>query len=191
MNLHEIILKKISKKVIIKNIFSIIFLAILFINGAFAQKTDFNTDWYSEDDYKFVEKNIYENILWLENDPTKQNDSLRQCISNVVLKWIMGTQYLIVDIDVEYMKFIPKDYKYIDYINPMFVFGKAKYIIDNIDNKNEQTANIAGLKSMLKIYNYVVKKDRKAKLDIFEKLKKYDKANTHIDFINEFIKVKK
>ena len=120
--------------------------------------------WITEEDFRSVENQIIENIIWLEENPfaTETNDT--KAISEYVLDWLTETPYVSVTLDEIFTEKIVKNkkYKYWDKFLVTYLFGKSAYVIQNPDENSEVYASVRGVVGMLKVYNELMKVDLKA-----------------------------
>ena len=136
---------------------------IFLISGVSAQYLG-ESGWVTEDEFRGVEKEILENILWLEENPfaTESNDT--KAISQYVLDWLTETPYISVTLDQVFTDGIAsnKKYKYNDKLLITYLFGKSAYVIQNPQDKSEVNASTRGVIGMVKVYEELIKSDLKA-----------------------------
>jgi len=120
--------------------------------------------WVTEEEFRGVEEEILENILWLEENPfaTESNDT--KAISQYVLDWLTETPYISVTLDQVFTDGITsnKKYKYNDKLLITYLFGKSAYLIQNPQDKSEVNASTRGVIGMVKVYDELIKSDLKA-----------------------------
>lgn len=137
--------------------------SIFLISGVSAQNLG-ESGWVTEEEFRGVEEEILENILWLEENPfaTESNDT--KAISQYVLDWLTETPYISVTLDQVFTDGIAsnKKYKYNDKLLITYLFGKSAYVIQNPQDKSEVNASTRGVIGMVKVYEELIKSDLKA-----------------------------
>lgn len=154
---------------------TITILLLLFVNQLLISQeyqVPANAKLENSQDYKNYEQNVLQGINWLENTKIDNQQEKRKETSAFLLKWITGTPTFSVALQSFQVGLTEK--------NPdlllSFLGGWAKFAINNPKEKdNVVEANLAGIKSILKVYNFnkenSIKKDKK-----IEKLLKLDRV---------------
>ncbi|WP_299339393.1 hypothetical protein [uncultured Psychroserpens sp.] len=139
-------------------------IAILLLWSLSFQAQEFNIpDNYSltsEADYKKHQQDALDAINWLENTPLNEQESKRKNVSAFVMQWLTGTPTVTISVSAYIVEVAEK--------NPdlllTFLAGWAKHAIENSRKLNEMEGNVAGMKSVLKVYennkDSGIKKDR-------------------------------
>lgn len=102
------------------------------------------------------------NAKVLERKPFDRNADLAR---NWGFKWLADTDEVTVVLCSDLVKLIPeKKNKFKGELLMQFTFGIAVFKLENSDNKDDETAaQLAGLESMLRTYETMVKENEKAK----------------------------
>ena len=120
--------------------------------------------------YHNLSDNIEENsvIEFLENTPFDENSEKRKEAIKFLMKWMMGSPYVKIQLHSYVMEYAEKNNDFI----MTFLGGWTRYAIKHPKDVNEFTGNLEGLRSIIKVYNNDkgIKKDKKV-----EKLVKLDK----------------
>ncbi len=102
-----------------------------------------------KEDYKKYEQDILKCIEWLENTPFDSHHYKRKEAYKFLLTWLTGCPYVTIEIDGKILKKFTKK-------NPellmIFMGGWAKYSIEHPDDKDLVNGNMAGIKSVIKVY---------------------------------------
>lgn len=115
-----------------------------------------------KEDYVDYEEEVLEGITWLENTPVNQNEQKRQEASKFLLQWMMGAPNVSIGIDETVTGLSNK--------NPnlllSFMGGWTKFALENPEEKdNAARGYLAGIQSVIKVYQLNVgkgmKKDKK------------------------------
>ncbi|HMC01805.1 MAG TPA: hypothetical protein VKN14_12285 [Flavobacteriaceae bacterium] len=137
-----------------------IFLFFLFTLSLTAQNFDVPKDYSFEkaEDYSKQRNNIVKAVTWLENTPIGQETEKRKEVSAYLMQWLTGTPDVTISLNTEVITFM-------DCADCLMVFmgSWAKYAITNKDYKNELKASIAGIESVIKLYENnksVIKKNK-------------------------------
>lgn len=152
----------------------ILILTILFMQASFAQEYTIPNDVKLEaaQDYVNSETDILNCINWLENTPMNQDSEKRKMANAFLLRWATGTPTVTIEMQAFQLDLSKKNADLI--MN--FMGGWIKHAIENPSEKdNTQASNLAGIKSLIKVYAankaHGMKKDKR-----IEKLLKLDES---------------
>ena len=123
---------------------------ILFSSIAFAQEFQVPKNYTLEtaDDYKPLEKDVLKCVDWLIETPMYQNPSKRKEASALLLKWLMGSPYVHIEINPEIVNFAGSSPELL----LAFMGGWAKYSIESENFDDKTGGNLAGLESVIEFY---------------------------------------
>lgn len=154
--------------------FIALLLTILFIQTSYSQEFTIpnNLKLESAEDYTNSESDILNCIHWLENTPVNQDSEKRTLANAFLMRWATGTPTVTISMESYQLDLVKKNSELL--IN--FMGGWIKYVIENPSEKdNMQGGNIAGIKSLVKVY--AANKDEGMKKDKrVEKLLKMDES---------------
>ena len=154
----------------IRNLLLFITASILTFNLQAQQLTEQN--WQTEEDFRLVESNIKQNIVWLEGNPlaTVSNDT--KAITEYVLNWLANSPYISVTYDEVFLEGLTnKKYKFADKFRVTYLFGKSYYVISHPDDSvgGEVGASVRGIKGVVSVYQELIKIDPSVKHRVLEK----------------------
>lgn len=103
----------------------------------------------TEQDFKTTEPAVMDCISWLAKTPrSKQLKTERKKTEDFLINWISECPYINVIIEPYVMKLASKNADLV----VSFIFGYARFILQNPINKDLITANVAGLNYLLNDY---------------------------------------
>ena len=139
-----------------------------------------NVKYDNKEDYKLREKEILNCINWIENSPMNKNEDKRKEAYLFLIEWITGSPDVTIGINSNVLPFL--DNKKNPDLLVIFMGGWTKFAIENPSNKSEIDGNVAGLRSVIKVYKMGngIKKDK----DI-EKLIKLDEKGDLAKWVKE------
>lgn len=103
----------------------------------------------SKDDYAKYEKDIIRAAAWLESTPIGKEMDKRTQVNTFVIKWISGSPSVNVEIGQLTMKLTDKNPSFIG----AFMAAYARYALENNYSKDAVQGNMAGIRSIIKLYN--------------------------------------
>ncbi len=120
-----------------------------------------NIQLKNKSDYAKYKNPIVNAINWLENTPIKEQTAKRTKVKNFVMQWIMGTPMVSIGLQSFQMELTKKNPELLT----SFLGGWTKFELENPSEKNNTIkANLAGFKSLMKVYannkGNGIKKDR-------------------------------
>ncbi len=162
----------------IKNFFSSIIIAILLIHTQNCIGQDLLSDVpKTKEEYIASEKNVVATIDWLETTPFSQEENKRLKQKALLMVWITDSPTVTLEINAAILTFTKK--------NPdlllTFMGGWTKYSLLNNYSTDQIQGNLAGLKSVIRVYkNLSLKKDKEV-----EKLIELDNKGELENWVNE------
>ena len=144
-------------------------------------------NWQTEEDFRLVENNIKQSIIWLEENPiaTVSNDT--KAITEYVLNWLANSPYVSVTYDEVFLEGLTnKKYKFGDKFRVTYLFGKSYYVITQPEDSigKEVGASARGIEGMVKVYQELIKVDpsvRHRVLDKYSRLVRQEKLENYIE----------
>lgn len=129
------------------------------------------------EEYKPTEPNVIATINWLETTPVTSETDKRKQQSKLLMEWIMGSPTVTVALNGYIMDYCEKNNE----LFTMFMGGWTRYCLENDYSKDELQGNLAGIRSMIKVYKAGgLKKDKKMQelvdLDASGKLEEWVKT---------------
>ena len=125
---------------------------ILFLSVSVAMAQDFTppTDLKNEkpEEYKQYEKDILKCIDYLENTPINTERENRLKARDFLVNWVTGSPDITVALSPDITVFMDRNPDLIT----AFYGGYTRYAIQHPEDKGVVKANVAGLKSVIKIY---------------------------------------
>lgn len=111
-----------------------------------------------KEDYKPYEDDVVACIEYLESTPFDKNTKTRAEASAFLLKWITGCPYIKINLNSYVMEYTQKNKDFL----MTFLGGWTKYAIENPEEVNDFMGNMAGIKSIIKVYKRGkgIKKDK-------------------------------
>lgn len=138
---------------------------------AFSQDTRLlDTLPVKKDDFIKSEPAVINTVDWLVNTPLNQETDKRKLLTTLFTAWVINSPTVTIELN---SKIVPVSKK-----NPellvIFMAGWTKYSLQNSYSKDIEKGSLAGIKSLLKVYNsgIGIKKDKE-----IEKLAELDSKN--------------
>lgn len=162
----------------IKNFFSSIIIAILLIHTQNCIGQNLLSEVpKTKDEFIASEKNVVATIDWLETTPFNQEENKRLKQKALLMVWITDSPTVTLEINAAILTFTKK--------NPdlllTFMGGWTKYSLLNNYSTDQIQGNLAGLKSVIRVYkNLSLKKDKEV-----EKLIELDNKGELENWVNE------
>ena len=107
-----------------------------------------NYSFETAEDYKPYEKDVLNCVDWLIEMPMFQNPAKRKEASAFLLKWLMGSPYVHIEINPEIVTFAGSSPELL----LAFMGGWAKYSIESENFDDKAGGNLAGLESVIEFY---------------------------------------
>ena len=154
----------------------ILLLLTLFLSSQASFSQEFqvpNIELSAKEDYAKVEKDVIAAAKWLVSVPLNEQAVLRKEVSAFVLKWVMGSPTVNVDLYPIIMDLEKKN----PGMMPIYFASCAKYALENNYSKDKHAGQAAGLRDMIAYYkagngtvkdkkmDKLVKADEEGKLD--------------------------
>jgi hypothetical protein len=154
-----------------------------FRNSIFVKAQEFQVPkdyaFESVDDYKPYENEVVKCVDWLVDTPMFQNPPKRKQASAFLLKWVMGSPYVHIEISPEIVSFAGTSPDLL----MVFLGGWAKHSIESEAYNDKVAGNVAGLESVMEFYETnkgLIPKDKSV-----EKYMKMKKKGTLRDFVEK------
>lgn len=124
----------------------------------------------AKEDFAKTEMKVINTVDWLETDPINQETDKRKTLNRYLLGWISNSPTVNIDLDSKILTFTKKNAELI----LTFMGGWTKYSLQNSYSKDPVKCNLAGIKSVIKVYQMGngIKKDKEV-----EKLIELDSKN--------------
>jgi hypothetical protein len=165
------------KKII--NRLAILTLILAFKTGIFAQ-TNFtvpaNYEFNVKEDYAKYEADIITASKWLEEIDLDKDEAKRKEVSAFVMKWIIGSPTVSVELNEKIMKLYNKNDKIL--INYMAAY--SAYWLQNKSSATKPAAIKAGLISMMNVYKKDISIKKNKDMDKLIKLTEENKLDEYI-----------
>ena len=164
---------------------SLFLCALLAIAGkAFSQEQTVPTKYElnTKEDYAKYETEIVMAAKWLVNTPLNEQQEKRKEVSAFVVKWVMGSP----TVNVELTPIIADFEKKNPGMMTIWLASSAKYVIENNHSTDVRAKQKAALHDMIKVYQsgQGIKKDKK-----MDEVTKADKNGNLDKWIEENIKM--
>ena len=146
-------------------------LAIFFSLSIFSQEfvVPQNIKLEKAEDYAPLENDVLKAIDWLYEIPINEQREKRIEVNAFVLKWLMGSPYVHLEINPKVVTFIGGTPDFL----MMFMGGWAKYSIESKDYDNKVAGNLAGIEMVISFYEKNKKQLQKNKdVDKYVKMQK-------------------
>lgn len=136
----------------------------------------------TKEEFIASEKQVLATIKWLETTPFDQNQEKRTMQKELLFTWLTNSPTVTIALNAEILTFNKK--------NPdlllIFMGGWARYSLENDYSEDILQGNIAGLKSVIQVYqNLSLKKDKEVEkliaLDSKGELEKWVKEKMAIE----------
>ncbi len=132
--------------------FFVLLLVLVSTNSLIAQDFQVPTDvnFQTDQDFKNAEVDVVKAVNWLENTPVNMETDKRKDVNSFLMKWMTGTPNVSIELAQFQTDLTDK--------NPdllmIYMAGWSKYAIENpSESSNKLECNLAGVKSVLKIYS--------------------------------------
>ena len=163
------------------------YILILFLLAAtsvntFTQTDSLSAGWKTKEDFEAAEGNVKKFISWLQNNTPAQDKDLRKAVSAYVLKWFVDCPYIAISID-EKFELLNSGYTYEPDMLGIYMFGIGYYLIEHKNEKMGLKSVYAGYKSMLALYDTILKAESSAtskQLDEYKKLESSSELKSYI-----------
>lgn len=163
------------------------YILILFLLAAgspniFTQTDSLSAGWKTKEDFEAAEGNVKKFILWLQNNTPAQDKDLRKDVSAYVLKWFVDCPYIAISID-EKFELLKSGYTYEPDMLGIYMFGIGYYLIEHKNEKMGLKSVYEGYKSMLALYDTILKAEPTAtnkQLDEYKKLESSSELKSYI-----------
>lgn len=134
------------------------------------------------EEYQPTEQNAIATINWLENTPIGTETDKRKEQSKLLIEWLMGSPTVTIQLDAYIMDYCEKNTE----LFTLFMGGWAKYALENSYSKDALQGNLAGIRSMIKVYKAGgLKKDKKV-----QELVDLDASGKLEDWLKKKLKMK-
>ena len=133
-------------------------------------------------DFTKYEKDVIDCVTWLENTPVDEQKSKRSEANKFLIQWASGSPNITISINSNIVNFSDKN----PVLLVIFMGGWVKYALENPDYKDDEVkCNLAGLRSVIKVYEKGngMKKDRNV-----EKLIKLEKKGKLEEWVKQHLK---
>ena len=164
-----------------KYILILFLLAVTSVN-TFTQTDSLSAGWKTKEDFEAAEGNVKKFIVWLQNNTPAQDKDLRKAVSAYVLKWFVDCPYIAISID-EKFELLNSGYTYEPDMLGIYMFGIGYYLIEHKNEKMGLKSVYAGYKSMLALYETILKAEPSAtskQLDEYKKLETSSELKSYI-----------
>jgi len=122
-------------------------------------------------------------IDWLENTPLDQDADKRKILTANLIAWITNSPTVTVELNSNVMPFVKKNSE----LMLAFMGGFTRYVLQNSYSKDAVKSSVAGIKSVIKVYQSNSKSLKKDKQ--MDKIIELDANNKLEEWIKEqFIK---
>lgn len=159
----------------------ILSLVLLFVTG-----TLFSQDWevpknyqlVKVEDYEPYEKDILECINWITGTPMGEQENKSKEANAFLLKWLMGSPYLHIEIKAEIVTFMNTSPDLL----MIYLGGWAKHSLETRDFGNKVEGSLAGIHLVIDYYKKnksVLKKDKN--VEKYIKMKEKGKLTEFIE----------
>ena len=123
---------------------------LLCVSYAIAQDSPVPPDYKltKNEDYKTYEKDILNTIDYLENTPVNTNRKQRMEAAKFLLEWTTGSPDVTIALSQSILVFTDRNPD----LQTVFIAGWTRYAIQHPEDKSDVKGNVAGLKSVIKVY---------------------------------------
>jgi len=161
-----------------KKLFGIlIFSALTFNLVAQEFEVPQNCVFTTKDDYSKYEKDVLNGIDWLLKTPVNLQTDKRKDVNTFLLKWVIGSPYLTIDIKTEVVSFMKPNADLLT----IYMCGWAKYSLETKDYNNKIKGSQKGIEAVIEFYiknKENLKKDKN--VEKYIKLKEEGKLEDYI-----------
>jgi hypothetical protein len=130
------------------------------------------------EDYKPYEDDVVGCVDWLVETPLFQNPSKREKANALLLKWLMGSPYVHIEINPVIVSFAGTSPDML----MVFMGGWARHSITTKEYEDKVAGNVAGLEAVIGFYNTnkgLLPRDKN--IEKYAKLKKKDKLREFVE----------
>ena len=167
-----------------KGIVYVLLVVLCFSQIVSAQTITADQNWQSEEDFKGAERNVIENILWLEENPMSTTTNDTKAITEYVLTWLTNNPYMSVTYDEIFLEGLTnsKKYKFGEKFRVTYLFGKSFYVLSLPNQLDESKACARGIEGMVKVYQELKKVDPSVKHRALEKYSRMYKSGKVMEY---------
>ncbi len=145
--------------------------------SVYAQTFDVPKDFDAKNvkDFRKYNKDVVNCVNWLENTPVDQDKLKRKDAATFLIEWISGSPDVSITISDKTVTFVESPDLLLCYMG-----GWTKYVIESGNYADSVKGNLAGIKSVIKVYkaNKSMKRDKEVDklvaLDARGELEKYE-----------------
>lgn len=148
--------------------------------GLFSQNFEvpknYNLD--KTENYSLYQQDIVDCVNWLMNTPINTKSEKRKEANTFLLKWLMGSPDVHIDIKVEIVTFMESSPEFL----MVFMGGWAKYSIESSDFNNKIRGSLSGINAVIDFYSRNIsflKKDKN--IEKYIKMKKKGSLKKYIE----------
>ena len=133
------------------------------------------------EDYAKYEADVLKCVDYLENIPLDDESAKTIAANAFLLKWLEGSPNVTIELNVYVVELCDKNKEFI----MLFMGGWTRYALQNPDSVNSLNGNMAGLESIIKVYQQGqgVSRDKKV-----EKIIKLQEEGELADWVKDQIK---
>ena len=148
--------------------------------GLFSQNFEVPKSYILEkaEDYTQYENDVVKCVDWLIANPINEQASKRKEANAFLLKWLMGSPDIYIEIRQEIVTFQNSSPELLS----IFMGGWAKYSIENKDFDNKTLGSLAGIESVIEFYTKnkgLISKDKN--VEAYVKMKKKGTLKDYIE----------
>jgi hypothetical protein len=112
----------------------------------------------TEAEFKASEQRVINTVNWLENTPFNEQADKREQLNALLFVWITNSPTVTLTLNADVLVFTKKNPELLI----TFMGGWTKYVLENDYSKNDYAGSLAGINSVLKVYETgLLKKDKK------------------------------
>lgn len=114
----------------------------------------------TKEDFIESEENVLATINWLENTPANEQKEKHKEQYGYLVAWLTNSPTVTLELNASVLEFSKKNSELLI----IFMGGWTKYVLENDYSKDAVKGTVAGLKSVIKVYNAGgLKKDKNVK----------------------------
>jgi len=111
-----------------------------------------------KEDYKASEPKVIATVNWIENTPLDEKEEMHKLQYGLLIGWISGSPSVTLTLHGYIMDYMKKN----DEMLIFFMGGWTRYVLENDYSDDLVQCNLAGIRSMIKMYKTgKLKKDKK------------------------------